>query len=171
MKNTEKLIGFLQLRIDNVQDDLNGLKKNYQNKILSGGTNSLLTVECFGGGGGGSRAIITNNTEEHLDIPNNDPISYPDDDFLYPDRFYNFSDGVNVTNAEINKWIKEIVEKLKKQAKKRKNPHITIASGNTKVIGIAYYDKKTKLHTIDITVTKNYKSLDVDINLKKMKFK
>lgn len=76
----------------------------------------------------------------------------------YPENFSSFKDGVDIKDNEINKWIKECLDKAQQNIKE--NPSLkesfrTISSGNTKVF-VEVYIQDDNLYTVYITVTKDY---------------
>jgi hypothetical protein len=68
----------------------------------------------------------------------------------YPEDFYNYNDGVNISIKEINKWIDECIERLEKCTD---SDSMSISSGNTKVMVVRLNDE---YRPYDITVCKNY---------------
>ena len=66
---------------------------------------------------------------------------------LYPDKFFDFSKGVDVSNKEINQWIDQL---LKDVDALEIGQSASISTGNTKV-------EVTKLNDgIDVNVSKSY---------------
>jgi hypothetical protein len=83
----------------------------------------------------------------------------------YPDNFYDFSKGLDVSNDDINKWIEESLLKFKKQLKKKNSAYRTHASGNALVICKAYRAKKSKDIVVNIYVCKNYLEFEGEGNI------
>lgn len=71
----------------------------------------------------------------------------------YPKGFYDFSDGVDISNEEINNWIEELISKLERDELNS----VGRASGNTYVK--VYRDDIAKYRVV---VTKNYQELFID---------
>jgi hypothetical protein len=71
----------------------------------------------------------------------------------YPDDFFDFGNGVDISNDEINKWIKEMVDELEEN----NNCHsLGRSTGNTYVR--VNRDDCTKYRVL---VTKNYQEKDI----------
>lgn len=69
----------------------------------------------------------------------------------YPKDYYDFKDGVDIENNEINKWIKECVNDCKD------NGGVSCrASGNTIVVVIEYEDE------YEVIVSKNYSTAEIE---------
>ncbi len=91
--------------------------------------------------------------------------------YKYPEKFYNFVNGVNIDENRINEWIQEGVESIKKQlAEGKKSVHYFTATGNSIVWLRGYVYKKGKCE-LDIVVSKNYSSLTKTLKFKKGKIK
>lgn len=79
----------------------------------------------------------------------------------YPEKFYDFKDGVNIKDEEIKKWIQKCLLRLKEKIskdEKRKDFHLSTSSGNT-LITIEAYRQENRSFTIYINVTQDYKRL------------
>jgi hypothetical protein len=79
-------------------------------------------------------------------------LDYPSDK-----NWYNFSNGSNVGDDQINHWMQDCFEILRDQilSGKSEKPSTYIRSGNTAVIAFAFMDENSN-YTIDFIVTKNY---------------
>lgn len=76
---------------------------------------------------------------------------------IYPDEFFDFSNGVPVDTYEVQSWIDKAIEHLKEKiADGVKSPHATISSGNTLVMAIAFPEGDGK-YTVRIAVSTAYK--------------
>ena len=72
----------------------------------------------------------------------------------YPQDFYDFSKGVDITDEEVNKWIKEGIEYLENH---KDEVYYAIASGNTIIhISRYYYNDIKGYYFYDIDVAKSY---------------
>jgi hypothetical protein len=75
----------------------------------------------------------------------------------FPDDFYSFHDGVDVSDEEINEWIQEGIKFLEING----GNDYTISSGNTTVaIHKYYYDDYSDEYYYDIRVSKGYYQAD-----------
>ncbi|GAA0347830.1 hypothetical protein GCM10008931_43900 [Oceanobacillus oncorhynchi subsp. oncorhynchi] len=68
----------------------------------------------------------------------------------YPDNFFNFSNGVDVSNEDIETAIEEGMREL---VDARRNDYYIWSTGNTQVL----LTKNIDLNVINVTVSKNYK--------------
>lgn len=76
----------------------------------------------------------------------------------YPERFFSFKDGVDISNSQINAWIKDCIDKLEED--KSQNGY-AISSGNTyvQVDRVALDDNR---YYYDVMVSKNYETFETD---------
>jgi hypothetical protein len=75
----------------------------------------------------------------------------------YPHRFYDFSDGVEVCDSEIQKWLNKCAETLDKN-----NRFSFMGTGNTMVIAMLLGpDEETGKYEIVFHVSKNYEEFHV----------
>jgi hypothetical protein len=82
--------------------------------------------------------------------------------FNYPEDFYDFSQGVDISDAEINKTIKEMLKNFKNKIKNgKKRSSYFSATGNMIVWGNFYEVSNT--YVISINVSKNYASQELTI--------
>ena len=80
----------------------------------------------------------------------------------YPNTFFDFSDGVKISDEKVNKWVREAIEFLKEN--KTENV-IALGSGDTTVIGIREEDTVADEEDwVEIYVAKAYKSQSVNLN-------
>ena len=97
--------------------------------------------------------------------------------FEYPtsESWFDFSQGVVISNKEINDWVKEVVKQLKLKIKSgKKKGNYYIATGNSIVWGTIYQvSKNSNKYEIVIRVANNYSELSetVKIGSKKKKDK
>ena len=75
------------------------------------------------------------------------------DNINFPTSYHAFENGVDITDEEINKWVRECVEWLEKNPEE---PYKYIGSGNTFVIVFSHEDEYY------IVVTKNYFDTSID---------
>lgn len=76
----------------------------------------------------------------------------------YPQTFFDFSDGVDISNERINEQIRNMIQSLAKSDEA--NDYRMSATGNTCVMVFRYdYDK-----AYEIVVTKNYQSTVIDFD-------
>lgn len=89
--------------------------------------------------------------------------------FEYPTNecWFDFSNGVEIDNEEINDWVKEVVKGLKKGIKSgKKSSNYHVASGNCFVWGtIHQVSKNSNKYEIMIRVAKNYLELNETIKI------
>ena len=80
----------------------------------------------------------------------------------YPKEFYSFANGVDISNPEINRWIRECFETLRLQILKdpTKSHHSYSGSGNTIVILWAY-PQSDGTFEVEFTVSKNYSTYSI----------
>lgn len=71
----------------------------------------------------------------------------------FPSSYYNFENGKNIEDTEIDEWVKECIEWFEKNPKE---PYKYIGSGNAFVIVFNYEDEYFTL------VTKNYFEAHID---------
>lgn len=69
-------------------------------------------------------------------------------------NYYNFADGVDIEDIEIDRYVKEVVDSLMSS---NKCTTASYGSGNTLVLG--FYDPQEKI--INVIVTKNYKECSI----------
>jgi hypothetical protein len=78
-------------------------------------------------------------------------------DVKFPYGFYNFHNGVDISDDEINNWIKKCIDQLEND---KEESYASIASGNTMVIVKRYYDynyeEDENRYNYEIIVTKGY---------------
>lgn len=75
----------------------------------------------------------------------------------FPDDFYSFHDGVDISNEEINEWIQKGIKELETIG----GHNYTISSGNTTVsINKFCYDEYSDEYYYDIRVSKGYYQAD-----------
>lgn len=86
----------------------------------------------------------------------------------YPKEFYDFSDGVDVSDKDIKDFIKVVVNNLYEGLNFSETANSFAGSGNTIVFGRAYVDDDFEMIHIDIFVSKKYSSFETDIKLKKL---
>ena len=82
------------------------------------------------------------------------------ENLVYPYNYHDFSNGVPVRDSEVNQWIRQAVEGIKKDI--QKFPEIgkyfhTISSGNTKVLVEAYKESGNS-YTLYVSVSTAYKN-------------
>jgi hypothetical protein len=84
----------------------------------------------------------------------------------FPNDFFDFTNGVDCSNGEINLWIRDCFTHIKNEIKRGvKNPHATLSTGNSTVIVSAYLQGNGK-YTLDVTVSKAfYNHIEIDVNL------
>jgi len=80
----------------------------------------------------------------------------------YPEGFYSFENGVDVSNSQINQWIKECIDNLEKN----KTSNVSsMSSGNTLVVVFrCYYKDNDPQYYYNVIVTKNYSEKDIDLD-------
>jgi hypothetical protein len=71
----------------------------------------------------------------------------------YPNEFDDFSEGVNINNQTINKWIKECIDELEND---KESGWCSRSSGNTYVNVTKYYHNESDEYEYQIVVAKNY---------------
>ena len=77
---------------------------------------------------------------------------------IYPKKFHDFSDGEDISDKDIKKYIISCLKKVKKDmANNKKDSYHYIQTGNVFVIVFAYKNKHNKLYNVEINVSKNYK--------------
>jgi len=86
--------------------------------------------------------------------------------FTFPNDFFDFTNGVDCSNGEINAWIKNCINHIKKEIKKGvKNPHANSRTGNSVVVVTAYKQTNDK-YTVEVTVSKAYQShTEINVDL------
>lgn len=82
----------------------------------------------------------------------------------YPKKkiYYDFSDGIDLSDDEIRRMINELIDLLKERLKEEKE-HGTfgyIGTGNTMIFGTSHINEDKNIE-IYIWVTKNYKEADM----------
>lgn len=82
----------------------------------------------------------------------------------YPISFDDWSDGVDISNEQINEWIKEGIEKLENNKHIKEYRSTSLASGNTIVHIARVWDDYHQQHFYAVDVCKNYKSIEVYLN-------
>ena len=71
----------------------------------------------------------------------------------FPDDFYSFYDGVDISNEEINEWIQRCISDLETNG----GYCSSISSGNTTVtVHKFYYDDYSDDYYYDVRVSKGY---------------
>ena len=75
---------------------------------------------------------------------------------VYPDDFYDFTDGVNIDNATINEWIKQCIDNLEENSE---DTYWSIESGNTFVI--VFRGSKENGTKYEITVSKKHADVQI----------
>ena len=75
------------------------------------------------------------------------------DNIRFPASYYAFEDGIDITDEEINKWVRECIECLEKNPEQ---PYKYIGSGNTFAVVFNFEDE------YNIIVTKNYFETYID---------
>ena len=81
--------------------------------------------------------------------------------FYYPNGYYDFSNGVPVSETEINMWILNSIDKIKAKIKEhpdREQYFHHISSGNTKVIIECYRQGNPEKFTVYVSVATSYKT-------------
>lgn len=73
-----------------------------------------------------------------------------DDGITYPKDFYHYGNGAQISDSEINEWIKDCIERCKVGG------YSSRASGNTMVTVVEYEDG------YEVYVSKNYSSTEID---------
>ena len=73
----------------------------------------------------------------YLNSKNYNKVETTLEEIKFPDDFDSFENGVEISNKQINKWIKEAVTQLKKESE---NSFYEISSGDTAVIVLKYED-------------------------------
>jgi len=79
---------------------------------------------------------------------------------IYPDDFFDFSDGVDVDNKEINRWIKECIVHIEKE----NTNYCSIGSGNTKIIVSKIIENDDDKYNYRINVIKKYSEAETGEN-------
>ena len=84
-------------------------------------------------------------------------------EFVFPKNYTSFKNGVDLSDEDINRYVKMAFEELKKQiAAGVKNPAINISTGNTLVAVFAFLedgeDENKNTYTVMVHVTKDYSS-------------
>lgn len=83
-------------------------------------------------------------------------LSINENNVEFPLHFYHFGkDAVDINNKEINKWVKEVLKRLKQST--YEYDFSEVGTGNTHVIGLKYMDG-----SINIKVMKNYWDLNIN---------
>lgn len=72
---------------------------------------------------------------------------------IYPDDFYDFSTGVDISDKQINKWIEECITELEWEG--NKEGFYTISSGNS------YVSVHKNSEGYRIVVAKNHNEADI----------
>lgn len=85
---------------------------------------------------------------------------YKINDKKFPENFYYFGNGKNLSNNEIQEYIDTITENLRKS--EDDFDYSFMGCGDTMVFGIKFLDNDTP--TISIYVTKNYYQCDIYLN-------
>ena len=81
-----------------------------------------------------------------------------------PLGFTSWSDGVNIGDIEVNKWIKECIQSIQEQiltGENEVNPSAFVSSGNSIVTCIAYR-KDGDEYELTVVVARNYFSAVID---------
>lgn len=75
----------------------------------------------------------------------------------YPDKYFDFSDGIDISEIKIKRLIKKVIKKAKKYILKynKENTFYTISTGNTKIF-VEIYKQDNGLFEVFVAVTKNY---------------
>lgn len=76
----------------------------------------------------------------------------------YPKRFFSFKDGIEISNSQINAWIKDCIDKLEED--KSQNGY-AISSGNTYVQANRVKMDDNRYY-YDVMVSKNYETFEID---------
>ena len=77
----------------------------------------------------------------------------------YPEEFTDWTDGMDVIDGEVQGFIKEGIERMKIEIGDDKATFFSTSTGNVIVFGEMYRQENGKF-TINISVSKNYKSFD-----------
>lgn len=79
----------------------------------------------------------------------------------YPEGFHNFYNGVDISDAEINGWIKKCIQNLEENIERTSS---YISSGNTMVqVYRFYFDENSDRYYYTVYVSKGYYSKDVGL--------
>lgn len=79
----------------------------------------------------------------------------------YPEEFYDYTNGLNISNEIINEWIKDCIDRLESNIE---NNHALISSGNTMVeVSRLYYDENDERYYYEVTVAKGYSQKSVGL--------
>lgn len=77
----------------------------------------------------------------------------------YPDDFFDFKTGGDISNEEINEWIRSCVKDLEED---KNQEYSYTACGNTQVaVFRKFYEDKPELNSYEVMVTKNYQEADI----------
>lgn len=77
----------------------------------------------------------------------------------YPDDFFDFTNGVNITDEEINQWIQEGINSMEYD---RDRDHWDISTGNARVDITRYiYNENSDKYYYIIRVSKSYAEADI----------
>ena len=78
----------------------------------------------------------------------------------YPEGYCDFSDGVDLSNSEITRYVEEAIRSCCRKIKRDnlKESFSTISTGNSKVL-VEIYLQDNREYTIYVNVCKNYSSL------------
>ncbi len=91
-------------------------------------------------------------------------------DSEYPGKYFDFSDGVPISDYETNSFIQTALHNLQRNIVEDNYPSksfTNISTGNTKVLVEAYQNERgSNVYSIEISVIKSYakKSFTVEIN-------
>lgn len=139
-RKEENMIRVKEPRMENVVECPNcGAKLEYDNEDIMEGYLGVLWIDCPCCKG---EVYLGENKLTPKDIH-------------YPQHFYDFKNGVEISGETINKWIQECIESLEKDLNSEYN---YIASGNTLVSVIRAHDDESKYV---IHVSKNYAEAEV----------
>lgn len=87
-------------------------------------------------------------------------------DFIYPINYFDFTNGVDCSNEEINQWIDEGLVRIKQEIKDGiENPSADCRTGNS-MMHINAYKQTNGLYTVCVKVSKSYmEHTECDIDL------
>jgi hypothetical protein len=85
----------------------------------------------------------------------------------YPDDFYDFSNGVDLTNEEIKSFILNCLIHIDYEMKNgEQNSYYCNGTGNTIVIARSYKSPIENMYDVDITVCKKYSDYTLSVEIK-----
>lgn len=90
----------------------------------------------------------------YLNSKNYNKVETTLEEIKFPEGFDSFENGVEISDKQINKWIKEALTNLKKESE---NSFYEISSGDTAVIVLKYED-----NTYSVYVCKGYYQITID---------